>query len=373
MFANWPLTKQNITVQLEGKYMTTVKHNYVIIVLIIWIFFIIQLTSCFSDFRYEYVSPTPISSRVIADITLPLHEKWRRSDVLIPFNDEAKIYALDERLFFVAYKNDGKTHWLEAIDAKSGSLLWKTQDLLFLENSLAADQGSLYLALAGKILAYNISTGNLLWETHEPLLGHTKYSVYPEADKLLVYSEEDISQKGREQIIRTYNQLDGSPLKTDNITIPHNATLLLKTDLYNYWTDGTALWSINSSNKEQWRTNIRERIQYQPVLSGDRLIFATGIFSNITALNNITGGQIWTYNEKIVSNLAVKEGILYAIKSDATLVAINTITGEEIGYIKLTPDATETDSRTKAYLVTATEEMLFVYCGDSQELIAFSK
>ena len=102
------------------------------------------------------------------------------------------------------------------------------------------------------------------------------------------------------------------------------------------------------------------------------LFLSTGIFPKLQAINTNTGDQIWEYNEKLVSNIGLSQGIIYAIQIDGDLVAIDPNTGREIGYVKFSPLRTETTSRTKAYWVATTDKNVFVYFGDSRELIAFS-
>lgn len=358
--------------------MRMVKHNSVFTRIGITIFLVSIVTSlvaCLPKLGFPgYISPSPAPSRTVRDGTLSFHEKWRMSNLLIYRRTTSRIYVSGDYLFYVAYKPDGVTHWLEVLDAKNGSLLWKTQELPFPENSLAADQQNLYLALSGKFLAYDISTGRLLWETHEPLLGHTIYWVYPIKDSLLVYSEEDVSPTRREQIIRSYDLQTGLLQNIDRIAIPQNDSFLLRTTSNDYWTNGTVLWAINKeTNKRQWVIKIANSLEYQPAIADSTLIFASGIFSEVVGIDNLTGNQIWKYEGKIVSNLAATTGIVYAVRNDAAVIGIDALTGKEVGYIEIEPHVTEIDTRSLAYLVAATEDMIYVYYGDSQELIAFAK
>lgn len=358
--------------------MRAAKYNPVLIrigITIVLVSFVTSLVACLPKLEFPgYISPSPAPPRTVIDDTLPFHEKWRISNLLIYRRTTPSIYVYGDYLFYVAYEPDGLTHWLEVLDAKNGSLLWKTQDLPFTENSLAADQQNLYLALAGKFLAYDISTGKLLWETHEPLLGHTSYWAYPTNESLLVFSEEDVSLTRREQIIRSYDLQTGILQNIDRIAIPHNDSLILRTTSNDYWTNGTALWAINNeTNQKQWLIEISNSLEYQPVLVESRLIFTSGIFSDVIGIDNLTGNQAWKYEGKIVSNTAAATGIVYAVRADAAVIGINVLTGKEMGYIEIEPRATETDTRSLTYLVAATEDMIYVYYGDSQELIALTK
>jgi outer membrane protein assembly factor BamB len=222
---------------------------------------------------------------------------------------------------------------------------------------------------------YDLSTGEVLWE--DALLGgRTTYQVFPIGETLLVYSEEDVSSEGyEEQVIRKYDSHSGFLRGIDRINIPEkNSSLLLKTPDFDYWTDGKSLWSINNeASQEQWKIKIDNQVEYDPLLIDSKLIFASGIFSDVICVDDTSGRQIWNYRDKIVSDLTTKQGIIYAIRTDAAIVGMDSKTGKEVGYIGIEPRLTETSSRSHAYLISVTEDMLFVYYGDSQELIALSK
>lgn len=337
---------------------------------------LIYAVACSSQGGREFPTTSlPISPRTVTDVNLPFHEQWRRSNLLI-FNAESdRLHVYGNQLFFVSYEDDGMTRRLEALNANTGVLLWKTEPLAFTVDSLAADEKILYLALDRKILTYDLLTGEVLWE--DALLGgRTTYWVYPLDNKVLVYSEEDVSLDGEaEQVVRTYDSQSGLLIATDRTIINQkNSSLLLKTPTYDYWTDGEMLWAINTEAKhEQWKVAIDNRVEYQPLLVDSKLIFASGIFSDVIGIDNISGDQIWKYKDKIVSDLTAISGTVYAIRTDAAIVGIDSATGEEVGYIGVEPRATETSSRSNAYLIAVSEDMLFVYYGDSQELIAFSK
>jgi outer membrane protein assembly factor BamB len=336
---------------------------------------LIHLVACFPQRNKNFNDQSPqISTRTVADVNLHFHEQWRKSNLRL-FNTEAdRLYLYGDQLFFVSYEDGGNARRLEALNAKTGTLLWETEPLPYSPDSLAIDGQRLYLALSSKIIVYDHSTGEVLWE--DALLGgRTSYRVYPMGETLLVCSEEDISPDGyEEQVIRKYDSQNGFLMDTDRINIPQkDSSLLLETSDFDYWTDIKSLWSVNKNHQEQWRIKIDARVQYNPLVIGSRLIFASGIFSDVICVDNISGRQIWKYGDKIVSDLAARQGIIYAVRTDAAIVGIDSTTGKEVGYIGIEPRVTETSSRSHAYLLAVSEDMLFVYYGDSQELIAFSK
>lgn len=316
------------------------------------------------------------SSRVTAGGNLPFHEKWRMDQVFILNTRFNRLYAHENRLFFVSYEDNNGTGRLEALSTNDGSLLWKTEPLSKTVMSLlVADQEIVYLALSDKITAYDLSTGDVEWNA--PLLGsRTSYKLEILENTLFVYSEEDISLDGNEELlVRKYDSRTGLQIDTQRSLIASkHSSLLLSTTDYEYWTDAETLWAINTNSKhEQWRVTLDNRVEYEPLVNDSIFIFASGIFSDIIAIDNISGKQAWKYQDKVVSDLAIKDGTLYAIKADATIIGINSKTGNEVGFINLKPQSTESGSRSLAFVIAVYENLLFTYYGDSQELIAFSR
>jgi outer membrane protein assembly factor BamB len=316
------------------------------------------------------------SSRVTAGGNLPFHEKWRTDQVFIHNTRFNRLYAHENRLFFVSYEDNNGTGRLKALNTNDGSLLWKTEPLPNTVMSLlVADQERVYLALSDEIIAYDLSTGDAQWNA--PLLGsRTSYKLDILENTLMVYSEEDISLDGSEELlVRKYDSRTGLQIDTQRSLIASkHSSLLLSTMDYEYWTDAETLWAINTKSKhEQWRVTLDNRIEYEPLFDDSIFIFASGIFSDIVAIDNISGKQTWKYQDKVVSDLTIKDGVLYAIKADAAIVGINPETGNEVGSINLEPQFTESGSRSLAFLIAVYENLLFTYYGDSQELIAFSR
>jgi len=334
---------------------------------------LVSLSACLSADNIRLQAfPTSIPSRTVSYATTSAQEKWRISNLIVPYRDTSNIYANGDSLYFVAYSDDGITHWVEVYDARTGEVRWKSDYLPFSENSLASDEQRLYVALLGQILAYNIQTGQLLW-TQELPYGHTRYQVYLLVDTLLVYSEED-SINHRELVIRSYNLQTGSLENIDRTDIPHNNSHLLRTTLSDYWTNGKSIWSVSRQTKQvNWSLGLANRVEYEPVLTDANFVFCSGIFSDVMSLKDDTGSLAWQYEGKAVSNLSANSGIVYLIKDDATLIGIDANTGREVYRVEVLPQFTENETRSISYLVAANDTSIYVYYGDSHELFAFSE
>lgn len=316
------------------------------------------------------------SPRIVSYNNLPFYEKWRKSQVTILNPTWYRLRVYDKKLFFISYEYSTGTGRLEVLNAGNGQLLWKTEPLRDTAKSvLVVDQNRAYLAFTKEIIAYDLLTGEVVWKIPSPG-DRTSYKLEILGNTLVVSSQEDVSLDGsEEQVVRIYDSQTGLLTDTQRSLITSkNSSLLLKTLNYEYWTDTETLWAINTEGKgEQWRVMLDNRVVYEPLFGDSIFIFASGIFSDIVAIDNISGRQIWRYEDKIVSDLAMKDGIVYAIKADATIVAIDSKTGKVVGHINVAPQATETGSRSLAFLIAVYEDLLFAYYGDSQEIIAFSR
>lgn len=333
----------------------------------------LQSIAC-SPFQIGDIStlPTPIDNRIVGNSTLQLTEMWRTTN---PIPLIASIFIADNSyLISVEYDKNGLKRWLNVRDAQTGGLIWKTDPLPFPENSVVIDYKNLYLALSRKILSYDLLTGELLWEI-TGLPERVYYKMYIKNEQLFVYSEEDIDAGNTKQVIRIYNSQTGELMNYDEKVIAGDAVILLLTSKSSYWTDRKNVWTVqNHATEPNWTFAIENPVQHQPLLVNNNFIFASGIFSKIIAINSITGDQIWNYDKKIVSNLSTDMKVVYAIRQDAVIVGINPSTGGEIGFTTIFPNYTEEQgTRAISFKVTATDNMIFVYYGDSQEIIAFSK
>lgn len=320
------------------------------------------------------VFPTAIPSRSIEYAQFSLQERWRDFEVLIPYRDNSIFLATENLLIIFDCETDGLTCRMRVLSADTGSLNWETQPLPYSEQYIIVDNERVYLALSTKIIAYDVTTGEVLWETEEKLPYHTQYIMRITENNLIVYSDEEIDESATKKIIRIYNTQNGKLEDSIEEVIPLNVSFVTKTDFSEYWTDRSSIWMLNSqTNQQQWHTLIEGALQYEPLLLNNIFVFASGIFSDIVALDNLNGKQIWKYDKKTVSNLSINSNVIYAVREDAAIVAIDIFTGEEIGYVNMKPEFTEDKMRSLPFLIAVNNDMIFVYYGDSQELIAFSK
>ncbi len=313
--------------------------------------------------------PTPMAPRRIIASTLPLHENWRRDNVVLPYYDE-RLVASKEYICYVTYAIRGwkREDRLQVLRGRNGEIHWEVPNFPYI-NSLATDGKRLFAAVEWHIRAYDLATGRLLWRTPGSLPGHTGYWLQPEEEDIVVYFKSGLSVDREEQFIQRYDAQNGTLKTTERIEVPSGVRLMIRTPLVDYWTDGERIWAQNRiSGQILWEREIERRIEHRPILTDSSLIYASGIYAHLYAVDAASGTLQWVYPGFVVSNFVLSGGILYAVRQDGALVGIDPRTGQEIGFVQFLP--AKTNRRSTAYWVAASDGWVFVYFGDSQELIA---
>lgn len=317
--------------------------------------------------------PTPIGPRAIIGSTLPMKEQWRKNGIFLPFHYiPSGVLASGEYVVFVNYSMGGFNRKLQVLDAETGVLLWEVPDMPF-EQSLLMDQERLFIAVNWEIRAYNLSNGELLWHS-EHLPEHTSYWLNTSNGDLIVYSTESAFNT-RKQVLRTYEVQSGILTDIVRIEVPPNVRLVLRSPFIDFWSDGDRFWATDrASGMTRWQVQIDDSPETWPILTDSLVLFSWGVFPRLIAVDRLTGNlqREWEYERGLVSNFVMSQNVVYAIRSDGVLVGISPRTGKEEGHIKFAPSQTESNVRTIAYWVAASEDKVFAYFGDSQELIAFS-
>lgn len=317
-------------------------------------------------------SPTPDTSRQMAEHTLDLHEYWRATQISYGGGDttEANLVAVAGRVLYLNLNYGENTVQAYVLDASSGTLLWKTPDDLFYNPAIDAERVYLYLQGRGmsgdSIQAYDLDDGRLLWEI--PAQPHRYYNLYSEGDILCVHNLDD-------EEIWYLDARTGTELRRVTLDIGEGSRLLAsfpQFDVYTFaYTRPDALLAVDETTRRPlWETEI-EHVNAtftRPVLYQGRLLII-GDWCTITAVDVQTGEVKWdTGDDPLASNFVVANDSLYGIDFEARLVQRDIETGKETGYIQFTPE--RVDTSTNRYRVAVDGEMVFVFFSDSQELIA---
>jgi len=319
----------------------------------------------------------PLSSRIpprtIASNTLAFSEVWRQSDLLSPHGGmPTGMLASESVLVLVTSDPNGPYAQAQAFNSATGAKLWAISGLPYV-HSMALDEQRLYLAVSWQIRVYALETGRLLWSSEE-LPGHSNYLVYPAInDRVTVYSTRD-DLDHREQTIRYYDPKSGALTALDRISLASGERIRLRTSTGDFLTrDSILRMTEGPSGVTKWEIATPLRVNdWLTPLRGDVLL-TYGIFPRLEAIDLHTGLRRWLYPQALVSNFVVDGDVLYAIRRDAALVSIDTITGQELGIVGFQPLNTEEDTRETAYWIGAAGDRIFLYYGDSREIICLAR
>jgi|GEM_PF-5979691 len=311
-------------------------------------------------------TPTPIPpdpTKRITSSSLPLVERWRWSGLTF---DLMVITPQDQIIVASSHRGDQK---IIVFDAATGNTIWESEKVSNLK-SLHADDKRVYIGSIRYVRAYDLETGKVLWEgAKQPDFKRGSLNVYSKGELLEVYDSYDShlylldAQTGQtiEDIHRSLLFFREDDIYFSGICGTPKMNCLNATDV----TSGESLWSI-SFNGSVYRW---------PIFMDDTMLINGG--GQIFAINSRTGDITWQSSETgLVSNIASGGDLLYAIRSDAAIVAFDLNTGMRVGMIEMSPrQAPPTNSRgyTTFYTIAASDRFVAVYYGNSQELIVFEK
>jgi outer membrane protein assembly factor BamB len=324
-------------------------------------------------------TPTPqivLPPREVLESSLPLQEAWRWSGISFPWITP-NLVVVDNHIITAAL-DYGIGIKLIAFDAQTGNSVWESEYIQELTagsnsfDSIDADNERVYVGTLRNVQAFDLKTGQLLWVgAKQPREKHGILNVYFQKNQVEAYSYPD-------EILYILDPTTGETL--NKMEVPG---ILIKYDDVAYGEyRSNRVWAKSLIGQQQllWEQELgRARIQLWPLFVDDMMYVLSGSDSGIGdrqifALSTKTGEIIWQSPPKIASNIAFSRGRLFAIQADATIVALDAKTGQQMGQLTVKPAVTYQNSVNQnqlGYTIGASEEVIAVYYRDSQELIIF--
>lgn len=326
------------------------------------------------------IEPTQ-PSRSMSQTNLSLSENWRISNLVVwaPAYHFANVVLTDEQLIAVNYQAGVPSGKVISFNPNDGIKLWEFDYNKRYVSSMTRDQNRLFIASPGEpVKAFNLQTGRLVWASDKALTDRTSNVLQAQEDILFNYAFKD-----GQEIVHSFNPKTGDILNLERLPLDINrdGALLMRFNDIELRQRPSALTKINRETGETiWTTTIDSGnsftggpylgILYFPILYENKLVIVSGrIGLAIDVVDYATGEHLWRTDRIFVSNAAVNDGKVYAIQDNARLMVFDLATGIELGYVQFTPK--QTDPTENAYWVGVDEQgRVFVYFGDSQELIA---
>jgi outer membrane protein assembly factor BamB len=307
---------------------------------------------------------------------LELREIWRWSGSILSHNAPSLIVVND--YIVVATIGDDAGIQIVTFDARTGNVLWKqpyaASNLPGSFWSVNAATGQIYVGSGSYVQSLDLHTGELLWIGGKERSGwHGSRNVYPKGDQLEVYW-----YASGNNFLYTLDAATG-----DVLEIVQKPQILFRMNGIDY-EQGTRYRIVARDNATQqllWEQEIGRKIQLWPIFIDNIMYVSTGPDYGIDdrqifALSTQTGKIIWQSPEEFVSNIAFGQSMLFAIRGDASIVALDPQSGKKVGELTMTPAATYQytgDQRYGDYIIEASSKFVVAYYKDSRELIVFEQ
>lgn len=324
------------------------------------------------------------NGRQIIYNTLPLRELWRGTGAIAQ-GEPPKILIKKDVLILVAIEKD-HNRVIYAFDIQNGDTIWKRQ-ILGLE-SLDADDNSLYIGDVSTVVAYDLKTGEIIWDVNlsDPYRRGSFY-VYSKEKDLEVY-DFDVSDGYEDKRIYILDSQTGvikNVIEWNGIFVCQDSICYSRT----YNNGKPYLVAQDKSSK----TILWKRLmdpQRWPIFINDTIYLKS---STIWALNKRTGEIQWEskkpnlefdnetgevpmdISNQLVSNIAYSNGLIFAINGEGSVVGFDYKTGQPAGKLKTQSDIPITNQplTQNQLTIAASDKYVAAYYGDSQELIVFER
>ncbi len=330
-----------------------------------WIIFLLVLLACMP---YSWLTPSPtptptpsIPPRVLGNKdNFPWQERWRLVRHYDSYYQNVRnLITIKEGVIFTDIPS------LKFIKANNGDLHWSVE-LEGWIHSIAADKNQVYVAgqIGPLVEAYNLQTGEFIWQS-DTLPGHALYYLRPQEKGLYAYETKNliyVFDTGTGQTIRKFR-------------VPTRFALLEFENKDVLQSDDEQLILVRDGNVV-WKADLGGSPQKFPATYGDMFIVRfqeqhIPTFRGLAGVELSTGNILWRRSGEFYSNFVIADDLLYVISKEAKILILDPQTGKTVGSAQLLPD--NVDTLRPIATVAANENMLYVYFGDSQELIAFEK
>ena len=312
--------------------------------------------------------PAPLGSHRVVSSSLPLAEIWRYragyAEALdLQLNPPPLVIARDKILISAYVDANDRAHSDSLLTARaldSGEILWQTRysgvdrydgtriNFHYFDEKL----NRLYLQYSFNIGAFDTETGKQLWVT--PSLGdHTTY--------VFAHEQQDgvLTVRTNNYELLTFDPNDGRLLSRGKIAYFLSITH-----------EGTEI-PIPRTTEFKWVFDC-----YRPVIwptfvgAEDVLLECSPSNYMLSRANYKTGQTVWSFPRRFVSNYSIRGNTLYILDEFAQLGAVNIETGTFSGMMIFDGEMTDT-AHIRPFWIAIQDPYLFIYFGDTQELVAF--
>lgn len=261
---------------------------------------------------------------------------------------------------------------LTAFDAFSGEVIWQNDGKYW--PGLFHNSMYLYAIIDGNhIIVYEPETGERVWGTKLQGIRGVSH---------VTATETQLFIDGVPDKFFILDAATGRQLRAASSSGGMGYTAFLIEDDTAYWHAWPLiLVSTNLQTEERnWEQSFDGRFEKTPIFT-EELIFVVSFWGQLFALDKETGDILWQTApldslidaERVVSNVAVADGVVYYLTQDSQLRALNMYTGELLGMVEFTPSifTLGTDEINYRFDVAADGDLVAVYFGGSYQIFTF--
>jgi hypothetical protein len=281
------------------------------------------------------------------------------SDVFIALQDS--LYVITNH---PAAKDELMPLQVLALNSRTGQQRWASEPMGHI-HSLTASPTTLFVASTAGITAYDASDGNKRWTSNQPPPAHESYKISFDDGDLYLITDRNARY--------LYTQIDPETGSVGNF---QESSRILSTidSKYRYTRQPIdTLWVEDMKSNQAKQTVTRPR-SADPIRANDILVVPylkqiTSVWHSVTVFDLVSGQVLWECEECFASDFAVDNSRLYVIRRDGALAEYDLKTGQMIGSVEFS-GVTQIDPDTTLYSIAASNGYVFLYFGDTQELIA---
>lgn len=352
------------------------------------------LTGCM--FNSTVAPQASVSSKAIVSNSLPLQEIWRRSGLTVLGDKSPPQILIKSGLIIISIKDPQAVRYrtkIMALNIQTGELIWESKSIFANTYSLSADEQNLYASYLRYVQAYDLKTGKDRWQgLQQPQSKRGGLEVYATGDQVDVY-DIDTSKFPLNQLLFSLNPETGRTIKTMNWAnlFFHQGHIYYASALIG----GSFGAGITAKDKQTghtlWELDTISNVRRWPIMEDDTMFIDAGdvyafnsttgevywIFEDIDVIYPKTGNADKRYENRLTAKIAYGDRLFFFLRSDGSIVGLNPKTGEPIGEIEIDPPpnyyADDGSFQDTHYLIAASDEFVAVYYNDSQELIVFKR
>ncbi len=297
--------------------------------------------------------------RQIIQNDLPIQLAWSRSLTNGRPNVNLPLACYHDRGSVISWQPDQEDWQGTALFDNRGQILWNHSGDQ--ARSITLDEDAVYIFDAPKLRAYEINSGELLWETEEGVGYRLSAYLFVEGDELHFESD---------KLVNIYQKDTGQMLSSEKVP---SENLVLRDENIDFHSGGNLYATdVNAPRAILWVSEAYSTRKFLPQFYDDSLLVQSAPIpgnNNICRVSVVDGRIIWCENKRLLSNIAVHNDVGYGVNRQDELIGFRLADGVDVGKIIFRPEGMHKPKL--QYHIVACEDHLLLYFASPEELFWF--